>query len=101
MVNTNFVIDLARDDVRTAEFAARNKGLLCASRLIFYEFEARVRDPGERQLLRRGLRRAIEKCGVELIPLTRDRLRALFLEALGILRSLRVDPIKCVYQHDP
>ena len=93
MVNTNFVIDLARGDKRAQGFAARNRGLLCASRLVFYELEARVEDPGERQALRRELRRALEDYGITLLPLTRDRLKALFLRALETLRALGVDSL--------
>lgn len=92
LVNTNFVVDLARGDKRAQEFAVRNKGLLCASRLVFYELEARVEDPRERQVLRRELRRTIEDYGIRLLPLTRDRFRVLFLRALDALRSLGVDP---------
>ncbi len=92
LVNTNFVIDLAEGDDRARDFAARNRGLLCASRLIFYELEARVDDPEERRALRRELRRALENYGVTLLPLTRSRLRSLFLRALEALSSLGVDP---------
>jgi len=92
LVNTNFVVDLARGDKRAQEFAVRNKGLLCASRLVFYELEARVEDPRERQVLRRELRRTIEDYEIKLLSLTRDRFKALFLRALDALKSLGVDP---------
>ena len=102
MVNSNFIIDLASSDPRAVEFAEENEGRICVSKLLFYELEASIDDPEELSALRRTLRRVLRKYRVRLLPLSRERYRALFLKALRLLGRLgvRVEEVSYNTVHD-
>jgi predicted nucleic acid-binding protein len=102
LANTNFVIDLAEDNPKAVEFARENEGLICVSKLLFYELEASIEDPEELSALRRMLRRVLQRYHIRLLPLSRERYRALFLEALKALNELglRVEEVSYNTVHD-